>query len=416
MGRSTKSWIIIFCAFTIMFISRATLIIYDDNNYQYRNSDEIKYISYAKNLIHKGQFVNDNGLRAWAPPGYPAALSLSFILFGENNIVMARLQQLLFDSITFWLVYLLGCIVGGTACGVLSSIGFVIHPENVFLLGRSMLLTENLYTMLFILFFVLLVYRLKMKEGNKDIITILIGTVSGISVLVRPILIGFPFIIVTTWLLTIAYGKNILKLKDIIIIILVFSIFPTIWMARNYFVLGGHAVLTSHSGLILFSATNPDIDGSYTEGKKIAKQVIGLTPETEGKYNQKLTELGKGNIIHYKERWLILAFKNMSRLWVNLPDKKLTTTRWLYIIYIPLFIFLLYLAGIGLLRNKSTKEGFFIIFFVIILFIYYSLLHSVSNASIRYSVPFLPIIIVYAITGILAKYSFKNCKLIQKRY
>lgn len=408
LQRRAKSILII--AFLLMIIVRGVFIIYEGNDYKYIITDEAKYVSYARHLINEGKFVMDNGIRAWAPPAYPAALGLSFLAFGEQNLMMARLQQLAFDCITFWLIFIIGFMLRGNACGVLGSLGFILHPENISLLGRSMLLTENLYVLLFILFISLFFYRLKYVGRGNTFLTIAVGAVSGISILVRPILIGLPLVLIFVWFLTKIFSRNILSLKDILILIVIFGIFPSAWMVRNYNVLNGHAILTSHSGLILFSATNPDIDGGYTPGKKLAKEIIKLTPETEGQYAKELTILGMQNITKYKWRWVNLALKNISRLWINLPKKELTTTRWLYIVYIPIFLSLLALAIIGLLKNMDSNIGVTMGLFVVLLFVYYSALHSVCNASIRYSVPFLPILMIYASIGLFPPHNLKEYK------
>ncbi len=392
---------ILIVAFLLMMISRFLFIVYEGNDYQ-PYADENKYISYASHLKAEGKFIDDGGKRAWAPPGYPAVLSLSFLFFGEKNLAMARLQQLVFDAITFWLIYLLGYTIGGVACGVLGSLGFLVHPENILILGKSTLLTENLFVLMFILFLLIFIFRLKYVGKYKTILTIVTGLVAGLGMLVRPLFIGLPLIIIILWLLTKIFSHQILSLKDILILIATFSVIPGLWMARNYYVLNGYAVMTSHSGLILYSATNPDIDGRYTPGKILARQIIKLTPETEGRYAKELTALGLRNIIEYKWRWALLAFKNIGRLWVNLPNKLLSSTRWLYAAYIPIFLFLLFFGGISIWKGMNTPQGFTMGVFVVLLFIYYSGLHSVANSSIRYSVPFLPILMIYAAAGLLS--------------
>jgi 4-amino-4-deoxy-L-arabinose transferase-like glycosyltransferase len=139
------------------------------------------YQAYA---LAKGQgFVDFAGApSAHWPPGYPAALAPLYRLT-DNSLLSARLLNVAAGTATVALVYLLGAKVFDRRVGVLGAGLLAVFPGQIF--ATSLVMTEPLFTLLFVLALTVAVYTLLGEGEGRAWQALLVGALIGAATLVR---------------------------------------------------------------------------------------------------------------------------------------------------------------------------------------------------------------------------------------
>ncbi len=189
------------------------------------------------------------------PPGYPAALSVLY-RFTDNSLLAARLLNVVAGSLTVVLVYLLGRKVFGRGIGLMAAGLLAVFPGQIF--ATSLILTEPVFTLLFVLILTIAVYTLLGEREDRPRQAFLIGLLIGVAALVRgeglllaaiiPVLI---FVRHRSWHATLARSSLLLLGAAIVVL-------P--WTARN--------VARMHAPIIISTSATEAFWIGHHEGAK----------------------------------------------------------------------------------------------------------------------------------------------------
>jgi len=178
-------------------------------DYQVHDSQEYKAL--AINIIKKHKFSWNDEPVTFRTPFYPFFISLIFLIFGIKDFPL-MFFQVIFSTITVYILYLIAKKVYNEKVAIISSILFCFDPLSIFY--SSLYMSETI----FIFLFLLSLYFFAIK--NYEISAIFLS----FSSLTKPISL-YSFLI---------FLPFIKKFKNTILFLLIFSILPFLWSLRNY--------------------------------------------------------------------------------------------------------------------------------------------------------------------------------------
>lgn len=254
--------------------------------------DSLKYNEWAKDILSNG-WIGQNVF--YQSPFYPYFLALIYKI-GGLNIVVVRYIQIIMNSITCVLFYVLGKKICGNKLGVIASLISVFYSQYIFF--TPMLLKPTLYIFFESLLILLLFTGVFEKKPPAIFMS---GLLFGIMTLVREntlIVIMFFSIWFIYYLIKHSPKKTIAYIclfwAGIILAILPVTI-------RNYAVSGELVLITSQGGANFYIGNNPNASGTYAP----LFERRG-SPEYEGEDAKRLAENETGNK---------LSMSEVSRFW-----------------------------------------------------------------------------------------------------
>jgi len=158
--------------------------------------DEFNYQEMAANIVNKHiyGYMSDGTPNAYVTPGYPLFLAMIYSIFGigPKSVLYIKIIQAILSTISIFLVFLIGKRISNKYVGLIAAIFIAIYPPLI--LYSRFLLTETLYTFLFLLYFLV---QLIAMEKEKLIWHFVAGLLIASAILVRPlifILMPLPYI------------------------------------------------------------------------------------------------------------------------------------------------------------------------------------------------------------------------------
>ncbi len=234
--------------------------------------DASEYHALAVRLLEEHSFASFGALRT---PGYPVFVAAVYSLFGADPWPVLLLQT--FISVgSLLLLYILTKSMFSRRAALVAAFLYAVEPHTI--MYCSTLLTDTLFTFLFLASVVALLYGLQQKRvwlvaGG--------GLLLGLATLVRPIVQLFPAVAV---LIVLIYAglKRRFRALAVVTFTVTFVLVISPWLFRNYAAYG-HASLSSIEGrnLLLYNAT-------YAEVAKTGKPVDQVRAE----FRQQAAEQG----------------------------------------------------------------------------------------------------------------------------
>ena len=386
-------------------------------------ADAREYIIYGYNLAFHDTFSKDFPSNNPSPdsfrsPGYPLFVALSFICGGEKGYydLLLYSQAVIGGSLSV-LTYMVGILFLPFSWAIVASVLVTFSPHLISM--TSYCLTETLFSFTLLTSILFFIYSIKY---NHSVLYIISGALCGCSYMVNETFLFLPYIFVFTFILI---QKKYLHKKtriNCIVFIIIFSLFPCMWMVRNSTRLSSDAPQGKSRAIATMS------HGSYpdfiykTEKYKYLSYIED--PEQPG-FGSSLKSFTRILWKRIKQRpydyFVWYSFKKPYYLWswnilqgqgdvyvyavkqslYSISKFAETTKKIMHNIH-PFIIFLSF-SGIPLiffqLRNKKA-EKFIIVnqiaLIIYIIFIYYTLLYIVFAPWPRYSVPLRPVLYLCA--------------------
>lgn len=240
--------IIIFSAFL-----RFIYFFYFTDYYALPIEDAKGYHSMAIKILQNGFFNIDLHTR---PILFPALLSFVYKLSPQNDLfIYGRIFNILLSSVSIGIFYfiLLKSNFSNFSSSLFSFL-MSIYPPSIFY--SVLLLTENLaILLLLILTYYLLL--LSTDKNNSIYNSISIGVLFGLLTLTRSSFLLLPiFLIISVIFINLLMKKNLLPLRSLIIIILLYLITLTPWTLKNYYEHDMVMPTTSRLGYGLYLCNN----------------------------------------------------------------------------------------------------------------------------------------------------------------
>lgn len=376
--------------FLVAFLLRIVAVLNFTGKDTLTVSDEEYYNTIATNLSTYGEFSYDKGIStSGTVPIYPFFLSAVYSI-SNHNYQLVRLIQAILGSLVCIVIYFISKRLTDKKVALTSGIIASIYPALVNY--PKYLLTETLFTFLFAL---AVLYLLKTKQDVSVKSAVITGILIGVTSLTRPITVLFP-LLVTIWMMT-PYSGNLRKrLKNLSIVLAFFLLTLTPWIVRN-FIVHNEFVFTTNLGYTFYGANNPLAKGSFTDIRKTEPSLQELTQQlSETETNKIYLEKGLEFI---RSQFLLKLFKLSARKLLHLFSPFCPRG------YIISFGIIIPLSIIGIFQSLKYRK-ILLLYFVIF---HFALGTVIFYGSLRFRVPLLPYLIIFASMGIVHLYTrFSN--------
>jgi len=408
-----REWLLLACIFLILRGSAALLL----EALFYIEKDVDWYATIARNLLAGHGFVITPGGETilWRGPVYPLFLAFIWQLAGDTaNYGVILIAQILLDTATALLIVCIGKHFFGNKTGLLAALIFVVYPISVYYCPRF--LPTTLYTFFITFVVATLIFG---RVDSKIWQFLLSGFFAGIAALIKASAIYLIPFITLVWI--VKYRNNWRKITfPVIVFLLGASIVLVPWGVRNYMHTGIFSVSGTSGGYSLWLATRIDSEGREEEELEGEMLEDYLAKRQEIVKSVRLatgldSEQGTGTISwddneafqrvalnQIRDNWYELAKISMHkayRFWFEIYH---LDNRWariyIFLMQLVLLSFAVWGGGVAW-RNKID------VFPVVTTIGYFTLLHSVSISTLRYSVPLIPLVSIFTSAGFLAMLS-----------
>ena len=338
---------------------------YSDDNY-----DEI-----ARNLISGKGYTKDgeypNIVRT---PVYPLILAMQFFLFGDGFFINVFINILYQSLVCIILYYLTIMIFNNNKIAIISSLIWAVYPLPMLqAMGPN---TEPIYE-LFLIFFAYFFYKFykfkKIRHLIYSSILLLIMTMT------RPISILFPvyFLLITLFIKDFIF---ITKIKQVIILFVIFLIGVVPWIYRGYTITGEILPLVSYKPITYY------LDKEKYESNELLKTQMGY-PEKLREGIKKPTQFVKNFFIRLVRFWYY-GHSTPVRI-VNA------------LLQFPILL----LSVFGIWWSKKRK---ILILPIILTICYFWLAYGATHAISRYSFPMIALLSPFIAIGIIKIFKIMN--------
>jgi len=413
--------------------------------------DEQHYQAIAENILDNHEFALKKGHpTAIRPPLYPAFLSVIYFMTGGIHFNAVRIVQIFLSLGIIYMVFTLGKQMFDDATGLLAAFLFAVYPS--FLFFTHFLLTEVLFTFLFLLFIFFFISALDVFNSNHQssspyaprpmrsalcplppshpptfppsfysqsplpsaLCIFLAGLFLGLGALTRSIL--YPFLPLAIVFLFFAFrGALIKKIKGIFLFAIGFVIVISPWTVRNHFLFNDFVPIGTMGGLNLYMgnyAHTPsnrawaavDLAGDKAWYYGHEKVLMGMNEAQKQKWAIKKA---KTFILDHKlltlKRDLVKAanFWGLERTIIGciLNNFWPSLNKTMYIISITAAIFLTYsmvITGSIFGFIYSLQPGKWDVQLVFLLIIYFTGMHAIVFGHSRYHLSLIPILMVFS--------------------
>lgn len=360
-------------------------------------SDRFQYQQLAVNLLDTGVYGIEPGIPDQAlPPGYPIFLAAIYAFSGQTvDGIGVRLVQSFVGSMTVALTYILTrkLVPESQFVAIVATATVALHPILIFF--AQIQLTETAYTFIISTGLAAIVFAL---DKNNKWLALCAGLSLGLTLLVREVLILFPAVVVVGLLMVriswLQYWRTILFFCLGIVLIL------TPWLARNSIYQGQLSyVITGRAGYAVDKVMGDDI-GSYENLEQDLDDAIQQSPLNAMRYANFRQMLSPSYAMSDLGNYLWMIGARLEYVWLH--PNGLESISWASgrLVYRLAHSAVLVLAIIGLVEAWYRRRW---LFWVPALLWAYSVgFHLfISTAAPRYSLPTLPLMMIFFSLGLL---------------
>lgn len=390
------------------------------------SSDSEGYFDLIKNLLaHKGFYEDISwGPQAMRTPGYIVFGAFLYLIIGKIGFIIV--VQNLLSAVSVVILYKLGKLVFGPAAAVAGSIFYIFESERIQVANQ--LMTETLFTFLFLLSLLFLWLFLLKKE--KNIFIIFSAVFFSLALLTRPVIQLMPFAIPFLFLY---FGYRRKKIKSYFLKSILFGavvlLVASPWLIRNK-ILFNQFKLSSAGGSSLRVYTINFLDDLYGADNHsyLLTQIIedlniknidrtdwvkNSTQLLEFKYEDYYAKQAERTILEHPYEYAFFHLKRMAVFFIESSASR-SYSAMLYNMHLPAKIFypylflggralwflmlILFLAG-HIFNFKKIKNPEAVAFFLF-LFLYFALLTAPNRDIPRQREPVAPILFLLAGNGL----------------
>ncbi len=263
-------------------------------------ADAKGYYDLALSLFNKGEFqVLNSDLGAFRTPGYSFFVYIIFLIFGIN-VPLVLFFQIFLNLLSVYIIYLIGEKLFNEKVGLFSSFLFGIELDQI-----NAIYTFSTDTLFVFILLLSCMYLIKFCEEIKIKYLVLSSIFAGISALVRPINLFFPFIIASITFVYFIKEKRVPFFKTIHYVIITISVFYlsiSPWIVRNY-VEYGYPKLSSITGFNLLY-----YNSAYTKKRIEGNSINDIRKEFDTLVTKKATSAELSNPFYKSAIQSSLAF------------------------------------------------------------------------------------------------------------
>lgn len=355
--------------------------------------DEQRILGSATSLAENGAFWVGVS-RAWEMPGPALFFTPAVWLFGaQDAIIPLRLAQAVLVLVQCLLIANLARrLFGNDLAAFIATSVAAIYPFLIFYQG--LLLSETLFNTLLLASMVAL-YRWRERGTRVDASLVIACFCLATATLTKATLTILPPLLLATtaWLTGIGFRRTTTVLA---VASCLFALFMSPWWIRNAIVLGAFVPFTTSSAHNLYLGNNPKnpnggVDWSTNAEPSVVAAIEALPNELAR--HRAFSKAARDYIIENPAAFLRAAGKKLVRFWNVVPNDQGFRTTFYSIISAASFGSVFALALICAYRRHRDWRLLAPIYIVIG---YFTFVHVLTIASLRYRFPIEPLLIVLA--------------------
>lgn len=365
--------------------------------------DESRFMGEAIDFVKYGEFRIGSD-RAWEMPLTGAFYGLIYFITGSEPYLVyfiRFLQSLMLIVQAFMLAEISLLLFKDLKASKLTFVIVLFYPFFVYY--QALLLSETIF-MTFLIGAFLAFYKWYEDDFviNKNfylyiiLITLSVYTKATLSF----------FIPILAPLVVLVISKNFVKSIQVFLFsILTYAALLSPWWIRNYIIFDAFVPFSTSSGMNFYLGNNEhNLNGGCDWSQDVdPKKVEHLNSiENEIERNTAYTSEAKQYIVQNPERFLELAILKFKRYYNVIPNAEGFNSglyKWISILsYGVILAFALY----GVI---VTRKEYKMLFPIYLLFAYFTFIHIVIIASLRYRLPLEPFMILFASVAIVNFYS-----------
>ncbi len=388
--------------------------------------DQISYHSLAVRLITGHGFSFDRGWYPFTPPDTPTAhwsflyslfIAAVYSVFGVHPLAVRLTQAVLAGALLPWMLYRLAKRIFEGASPALPLVTALLAAVYAyFVLYAATLMTESLYLIAVVWSLertlalrATLVQKGRLRAPRQGLY---LGLSLGIATLLRQSFL--PWVpVLFVWLLWLGWRMKRLRTVAVTLaiaaLVLALCILP--FTIRNYRVYGQFLLLNSNAGYAMYSAQHP-MHGTHFQEFAAAPIPEDLRGRglNEAQLDRELMRRGIGFILADPRRYVLLCLSRVGdyfKFWPA-PDTTLLHNIGRVGSFGLLLPFMLYGLWLGLRRNGLSRGPKTWVQFattppalILIFAIYYSTLHILTWAMIRYRLPVDAVLLPFAALALI---------------
>ncbi|MFC1804617.1 ArnT family glycosyltransferase [Candidatus Omnitrophota bacterium] len=363
-------------------------------------SDALDYDRLGSSLAQGKGFITEEGdLEMGRSPGFPFFLAVIYKIFG-HTYKHVKFFQILISLITLGIIFCLARDVFGERVGFIAMFVGAIYPP--FLSYNGLILSECLFTFCIVLFVYLSLLSIRRRDW---LASFLAGLVGGFAFFVRQ---EFILFLPSLFILGYIYFKE--DLKKIVLLILVALVIITPWIIRNSKAFDKFVCIPSQVSGIFWISTYEE---EWLEWHSEDPYFRNLTKGSAGfeKDNLLLRESIK-NIKEHPFLYTKFCFKRLVRFWIgshsntfyglqesftNYVSNKdylrvaIKTSLLIFNTLLTFFGFCGIIMAIRKIRERRKEVVLLVMPISVIMIIHFFLF-----ATLRYQVPIMPLMIIFA--------------------
>ncbi|MBI2724271.1 MAG: glycosyltransferase family 39 protein [Chloroflexi bacterium] len=260
-------------------IPRAAWVAYNDREPQGLN-DPALYDLLAGRMADGLGYTRPTGEKfAYYPIGFPATvagLKKAGDIFGwDRSVFSIKMMNGIFGAITVLLLYLLALRVTDRRTAIIAGLLLSIFPSQVFYTGT--VLSEPLFTMLFIAALLALAWRPWTKDGLPYPLLFVAGVLLSAATLTRGITLVFPLLLLVIWTFQLSSKKR--ALTQAVVVWLGIAVLVVPWSVRNTLAFDQLTGPSTNLGDDLCIGNFAEATGAFTLRGKCFASDSGKTPQ-----------------------------------------------------------------------------------------------------------------------------------------
>lgn len=349
------------------------------------------YLGGAQLLAEGGGF-RDTSYPLFAPPLYAVCIAASWEIFGRTQTPII-LSQILIDSATTVIVYLISLTTFGAMAGVICGILLVIYPFSIYL--TLSIGSETYFTFFFALFVFLMLRALQQSDWRYFGVA---GLVLGVATMIRGTTQFLPFLLILAFPIFMQVQRRLIY--GFLVFVLIFSLALLPWTIRNKIVLNSFIPVASGGIVFLWGASTNFLE-IHQRAKEfpaflesLSREGITQPPPDSGPV-QKERFIFRAGIESYKRQFETEPAEAIRFLFVKLIRLAYSTesgNNHGLILAVNAGIYVFAIVGVLLAWQRSIHLHWVFL----LIFAYFIVLHWVTLPLFRYMMPIMPYVIAYA--------------------
>ena len=362
-------------------------------------ADAAEFDLLGLNVLKYGEYAFQPGIpTAQRTPIYPLFLSGIYFLFGHSYLAV-RIMQSIIGSLTCIVIYLIGKKTVNKNVGFIAATISIFYPFFIYYTGY--LLVETLFTFLLAVAVYWLITSIEKPDWKNLTLS---GVFMGLAALCKPTAFAFiPFSVLG--FLVILGIRKVSTYRNIGIFLLFFTITLSPWVIRNHIVFQRIIPATTQLGFALLDGSLLfDAEHQWRIEQEEQKNPILLKGKelNEIEQNDYFTKEALKFIRNNPKYMMKLALRKFLKFWRLYPHtESIYTYKYsktlLVLVSLLSYGLLLLFSIVGIIFSIRKWRQFAFFYGLIVSF---TIIHLLFWSQIRYRLPIMPYMIVFAAFGL----------------